>query len=76
MRFRRQIDYQRALAEDPKIIQAWFALVQNIIAKYGIVNLDIYNFDETGFLMGMLLQAKVVTTSDRRSRPRTKQPSN
>jgi hypothetical protein len=57
MRFRRRIDYQRALAEDPKIIQAWFALVQNTIAKYGIVNSDIYNFDETRFLMGMLSHA-------------------
>jgi hypothetical protein len=76
MHFRRQIDYQRALAEDPKIIQAWFTLVRNTIAKYGIVDSDIYNFDETGFLMGMLSHAKVVTTSDRRNRPRTKQPGN
>ena len=75
-RFRRQIDYQRALTEDPEIIRAWFALVRNMIAKYGIVNTDIYNFDETGFLMGMLSHAKVVTTSDLRGRPRTKQPGN
>ena len=47
-------------------------LVRNIIAKYGIINLDIYNFDETRFLMGMLSHAKVVTTSDQRNRPRTK----
>ncbi|KAK6208664.1 putative transposase [Colletotrichum tabaci] len=75
-RFRRGIDYQRALAEDPAIVQAWFALVRNTIAKYGIHDDDIYNFDETGFLMGMLSHAKVVTTSDRRGRPRTKQPGN
>ena len=74
MRFQRRIDYQRALAEDPTIIQGWFALVRNTIAKYGIQDNDIYNFDETGFLMGMLSHAKVVTTSDRRGRPRTKQP--
>ncbi|KAK6215419.1 putative transposase [Colletotrichum tabaci] len=76
MRFRRRIDYQRALAEDPTIIQGWFALVRNTIAKYGILDHDIYNFDETGFLMGMLSHAKVVTTSDRKGRPRTKQPGN
>ena len=76
MRFRCRIDYQRALAEDPKIIQAWFALVQNTIAKYGIVDSDIYNFDKTGFLIGMLSYAKVVTTSDRQSRPRIKQSGN
>ncbi|KFY75773.1 hypothetical protein V498_09919 [Pseudogymnoascus sp. VKM F-4517 (FW-2822)] len=36
MAFRRQIDYQRAKCEDPKVVQAWFALVRNVIAKYGI----------------------------------------
>ncbi|OHW89500.1 putative transposase, partial [Colletotrichum incanum] len=76
MRFQRRIDYQRALAEDPTIIQGWFTLVRNTIAKYGILDDDIYNFDETGFLIGMLSHAKVVTTSDRKGRPRTKQPGN
>ncbi|KFZ23986.1 hypothetical protein V502_01535 [Pseudogymnoascus sp. VKM F-4520 (FW-2644)] len=52
-RFRRRIDYQRAQCEDPGVLNAWFQLVQNMIAKYGIQEEDIYNFDETGFLMGM-----------------------
>jgi hypothetical protein len=47
-----------------------------MIAKYGIQEVDIYNFNETGFLMGMLLSAKVVTSSERRGKPRTKQPGN
>ena len=76
MAFRRQIDYQRAKCEDPKVVQAWFALVRNVIAKYGIQEADIYNFDETGFLMGMLSSAKVVTSSERRGKPRTKQLGN
>jgi hypothetical protein len=75
-RFRRPLDYQRAKCEDPEVCNAWFALVRNTIAKYGIQERDIYNFDETGFLMGMLSGAKVVTSSDRRGRPRTKQPGN
>ncbi|KFY92311.1 hypothetical protein V500_04219 [Pseudogymnoascus sp. VKM F-4518 (FW-2643)] len=75
-RFRRRIDYQRAQCEDPDVVNAWFRLVRNMIAKYGIQEADIYNFDETGFLMGMLSSAKVVTSSERRSRPRTKQPGN
>ena len=29
----------------------WFRLVQNTTAKYGIHSDDIYNFDETGFLI-------------------------
>ncbi|KFY83417.1 hypothetical protein V500_10064, partial [Pseudogymnoascus sp. VKM F-4518 (FW-2643)] len=76
MAFRRRIDYQRAKCEDSEVVKAWFALVRNVIAKYGIQEADIYNFDETGFLMGMLSSAKVVTSSERRSRPRTKQPGN
>jgi hypothetical protein len=32
--------------------------------KYSIINLDIYNFNKTRFLIGMLLYAKVVTTSN------------
>ena len=74
--FRRQIDYQRAKCEDPNVVRAWFTLVQNVIAKYSIQEADIYNFGDTGFLMGMLSSAKVVTSSERRGKPRTKQPGN
>ncbi|KFZ24719.1 hypothetical protein V502_00815 [Pseudogymnoascus sp. VKM F-4520 (FW-2644)] len=66
----------RAKCEDRDIVRAWFTLVRNIITKYGIHETDIYNFDETGFLMGMLSSAKVVTSSERRGKPRTKQPGN
>ena len=47
-----------------------------MIDKYAIQEGDIYNFDETGFLMGMLSSAKVVTSSERRGRPCIKQPGN
>ncbi len=57
---------------DPNIVQAWFALVHNVIAKYGIQEADIYNFEKTGFLVSMPSTAKVVTRSDRRGRPCTK----
>ncbi len=48
-RWTRKHDHQRALCEDPEVIKASFQLVYNIIAKYGIVQDDIYNFDQTGF---------------------------
>jgi hypothetical protein len=73
-RFFRKYDYQRALCEDPTIILNWFRLVQNTIAKYGIHTDDIYNFDETGFMMGMILTSKVVTSAKRRGRPKSVQP--
>jgi hypothetical protein len=75
-RFRRRIDYERAQCEDPDVVKAWFRLVRNMMDKYGIQEEDIYNFDETGFLMGILSSANVVTSSERRGRPRTKQPGN
>ncbi|KAL2019740.1 hypothetical protein VTK56DRAFT_9184 [Thermocarpiscus australiensis] len=58
------------------MVNAWFRLVRNVIDKYAIQEEDIYNFDETGFQIGILSGAKVVTSSERRGRPRTKQPGN
>ena len=75
-RFNRKYDYQRAQCEDPEIIHKWFALVRNTIAKYGIQEADIYNFDETGFQMGVISTAMVVTSSERRGRAKSKQPGN
>jgi hypothetical protein len=48
--------------------------VRNTIAKYGIHNNDIYSFDETSFIMGMISTIIVVTSSERRSKPSLAQP--
>jgi hypothetical protein len=50
--------------------------VANTIAKYGIRSDDIWNFDDTGFLMGMIASGMVVTGTDRRGRPKSVQPGN
>jgi hypothetical protein len=42
--------------------------VENIRAKYGILDYDFYNFDETGFIIGIICAVIVVTRTDRRSR--------
>lgn len=73
-RFNRKYDYQRARCEDPVIIEAWFRLVYNTIGKYGILKEDIFNFDETGFSMGIASTSRVVTASDRRGKPPQLQP--
>lgn len=62
-RFSRVYDFQRALCEDPELINAWFRLFQNIRTKYGVQDCDLYNFDETGFMMGMISSCIVVTRS-------------
>uniref|UniRef100_A0A093XEM9 HTH CENPB-type domain-containing protein n=1 Tax=Talaromyces marneffei PM1 TaxID=1077442 RepID=A0A093XEM9_TALMA len=43
---------------------------------YGIVDDDIYNFDETGFAMGIGATAKVIYSSDRQGKPSIIQPGN
>jgi hypothetical protein len=50
--------------------------VQSTIEQYGIVTEDIYNFDETGFQMGVITTPKVITGSERQGRPVTTQPGN
>jgi hypothetical protein len=75
-RFNRVYDYQRGLCEDPAIIEPWFRLVANMRAKYGILDCDFYNFDETGFMMGMIRPGMVVTRSDRVGKPKAIQPGN
>jgi hypothetical protein len=42
-------DRQRILQEDPEVIGAWFKLVEETKAKWGVHDEDIHNFDETGF---------------------------
>ncbi|RFN47269.1 hypothetical protein FIE12Z_8482 [Fusarium flagelliforme] len=74
--FQRRYDYQRAKCEDPTIIRNWFRLVQNTIAKYGIRSDDIYSFDETGFMMGMISSGIVVTRAERHGRPKSVEPGN
>ena len=75
-RFQRKYDYQRAKCEDPEVIRGWFELVRNTIAKYGIQDADIYNFDETGFMMGVISTAIVVTSLDGRANAKKVQPGN
>jgi hypothetical protein len=69
-RFNRAYDRQRALCEDPVLIKTWFELVEQIKAKYGICNDDVWNFDEAGFMMGKITTQLVVTGSERRGRPK------
>ena len=45
-------------------------------AKYGILDEDTYNFDETGFMMGHIAPGMVVTTSDGYGKAKLAQPGN
>ena len=77
MRFIRKYNYQRAKYEDLKVICEQFALIYNVKVKYNILNNDLYNFNETGFIIGIIIATIVVTTLDSRSsRAKQAQPSN
>jgi hypothetical protein len=45
-------------------------------AKYGILDCDFYNFDETGFMMGVICASIVVIRADRRGKGKAVQPGN
>ena len=53
-----------------------FNLVQTTVQQYGILADDIYNFDETGFAMGLIATAKVVTRAEYYSQRAILQPGN
>jgi hypothetical protein len=50
--------------------------VRNTIAKYGIANADIYNFNEIGFMMGQITASMVVTSFNKKGKPKLAQPGN
>jgi hypothetical protein len=75
-RFNRAYDRQRALCENPILIRSWFELVEQTKAKYGILDKDVYNFDEAGFMVGKITTQFVVTALERRGRLKAIQPGN
>ncbi|KAG9189822.1 hypothetical protein G6011_06690 [Alternaria panax] len=72
----RKFNSQRAQYEDPAVIVAWFKLVAETRQTYGVLDQDIYNFDETGFAIGVAATSKVVTSSNRVGRAVVVQPGN
>ncbi|KAK5787481.1 hypothetical protein VI817_009978 [Penicillium citrinum] len=75
-RFSRRYDYQRAQCEDPTVIREWFDSVQRVIVQYGIADEDIFNFDETGFAMGLTATAKIITRAEYCGKRSMLQPGN
>ena len=75
-KFSQKYDYKRAKCKDLKIIKGQFSLVQNIVTKYDILEQDIYNFNEAGFVMGVITTIKVVISLEAKSRLKTIQPGN
>ncbi|KAI1670830.1 transposase [Pyrenophora tritici-repentis] len=66
----------RFIAYTPElpVIRPWFMLVQSMKAKYGIVDEDTWNFDESGFMMGKISSQLVVTGSEKPGKQKKLQP--
>ena len=63
-------EVDRKKAQDPDTILWWLHEFKRICDEYGIQQCDIYNFDESGFLIGVGKNQKVVTRSvDRQTQP-------
>lgn len=75
-RFARNINRQRALCEDPEIIHPYFTELERIKVEYGILDEDIYNFDEIGFAIGLIATTKVISRAEMRGKPWLIQPGN
>lgn len=75
-RFFRKYNYQRAKCEDLITINAQFRLIANIIAKYSIRLDNIYNFDEIGFIIGVIVSGIVIIGVERRGNLKRVQPRN
>ena len=49
MAFNQAKDRQRIQQEDLEVISAWFKLVKETKAKYGVQDNNVYNFNKIGF---------------------------
>jgi len=54
----------------------WFDLFCNTVIKHRILELDIWNYNKTGFLIGHILSTLVVTSFEGHGRAKKIQPGN
>jgi hypothetical protein len=75
-RFSRRYNYKCTKCENPKLVYQWFNDVLAKITEHGILLEDIYNFNETGFTMGLIATMKVITSCKVDGDPKLLQPGN
>jgi len=62
-----QLERQRAYANDPVLLQDYFAKLGRLIRQNGLRSSQIFNMNEKGFLMGLAAKAKVICRHGRRN---------
>ena len=69
------LDKERAIAQDPTILQDWFQLYLRVRSEYEVQDCDIYNMDEKGFMMGVIAKLRVMISKHEKKAYMT-QPGN
>jgi hypothetical protein len=64
--FARSMDRSRIKAQDPMSVRDWFIRFQMMLAKYGILIEDVWNFDESGSAIGVGIKNKVLVSVSRK----------
>lgn len=59
----KSIELVRKLAHDPAVLLNWFQRFEALRTQFGVCNEDIWNFDETGFRIGVGKSQWIVMTS-------------
>lgn len=67
IRRRRDLNVEKASALDKTMVERWFQDYQRVVTKHGICQQDIYNFDETGFQIGVRQDQFIITREPKRS---------
>ena len=59
------LDIERKQAEGYKALEEWFNLYKDVCNRYGVLNEDTWNMDETGFCIGVGRDQLVITKQKR-----------
>ena len=62
------MDKQRIRAENPDEFIKWFRRFQNIRNKWGIIDPDIYNMDESGASIGVEQKSRIILPAEKKKK--------
>ena len=67
---------QNATYKDSLALEEWFALVADTVAKYGVMEADLYSFDQASFKIGIVTKPQIVTSANRSNGVKKAHPGN
>ena len=74
-RFSQRLERQRSVASNPRVLEHHFRLFEKALKEYKIKEVNIWNMDEKGFLLGIAAKVKVVCRKGRKN-PKYSQDGN